>query len=49
MHHIRAISRRPAKAQFEPLLQLVGLASALLGLLQQAAALFGFNIPQKTQ
>jgi hypothetical protein len=33
MKHIHALSRqRPAKAQFEPLLQLVGLLSAMLDL-----------------
>ena len=42
MKHIRALTRqRPAYGQLEPLLQLVGLLSAILSLYEQAIGVFG--------
>ena len=39
--------RRPARAQFEPLLQLLSLMQMALSLLVQLSQVFGFEIPQK--
>jgi hypothetical protein len=39
--------RTPGPAQFESLLQLVGLLQALLGLFSNVANTFGIPIPQK--
>ena len=48
MRHINTISRsNPTRAQFEPLLQLAGLFSALLGILQQFGMLFGVDFSEK--
>jgi len=47
MRHIRSISwQRPAKAQFESILQLVGLVNTLLSLYVNVANTFGIPVPQ---
>jgi len=49
MKHVVLISRdKPPCAQMESLLQLVGLLSALLNLVQQVADTFGLTIPRKS-
>jgi hypothetical protein len=46
--HIRSISASiPAQAQFESILQLVGLAQSLLALFTNIMDTFGIPIPQK--
>ena len=48
MRHVRPVTiRRPARAQFEPLLQLLGVIQVALNLLVQLSQVFGFEIPQK--
>ena len=48
MRHLTPVSRRkPAPAQFEPLLQLVALISSALSLLTQLSDIFGFSLPTK--
>lgn len=48
MKHLASITTRcPAKAQFETVIQFVGLLSSLLVLLEEASRVFGFEIPQK--
>lgn len=50
MRHATPVTRpRPAPAQFEPLIQFIGLLSAILELLARASEIFGFEIPQKDQ
>lgn len=47
MRHLRVISKRPAKAQFEEALNIIGLATAILSLFRAVADTFGLTIPQK--
>lgn len=48
MRHIKVIShQRPARAQFEPVLQLVAAIQALLSLLLSFEDIFGLMIPNK--
>jgi hypothetical protein len=51
MRHVRPVScQRPAFAQFEPVIQLIGVANAILGLFNDFLDLlrrFGYTIPQK--
>lgn len=50
MHHIRLISQqRVALAQYESLLQLVGLISAILALFTNICDMIGIPIPLKQQ
>ena len=47
MKHILVISRRPAPAQFESVLQLISVINATLELLNRLADTFGFALPNK--
>jgi len=48
MRHVRSISKRsPMPAQFESILQLVGLVNAILSLYVNVANTFGIPVPQK--
>ena len=48
MRHLITVSRqRPVHAQLEILLQLVGLLSSLLGILQQFSMLFSIDLEEK--
>lgn len=48
MRHIRTISHeRPAKAQFEPILQFLSVLSASLNLLVLVSDIFGLDLPSK--
>lgn len=50
MRHLRTISRIPGVAQFEPVLQFVGVLQSMLGLVQmlvQTLGLFGVTPPRK--
>lgn len=50
MKHAHPVTkRRPLPAQFEPLLQIVGLASAVLSLIENVARVFGLDLPQKSE
>jgi len=56
MRHIKTVSARrpvrqvrPRPAQFEPVLQLIGLLSAAVALVEQVGRVFGIEIPQKNQ
>ena len=50
MHHVRLISRQSAAlAQYESLLQLVGLISAILALFTSICNVIGIPIPLKQQ
>ncbi len=50
MKHVLIISRRgPLRAQFAPVLELVNMISAIVGLFEQLAETFGFEIPQKDE
>lgn len=50
MKHLRTISRNiPAPAQFESVLQAVGLLQSLLALYEYFSRIFGIPIPQKQQ
>lgn len=47
MKHIRVMSRRPAPAQFESILQLIGVINGLLDLLNRLSETFGANFLNK--
>lgn len=50
MRHFRSISRGPQVAQFEPVLQFIGVLQSVLGLISTLVGtlgLFGVNPPQK--
>ena len=47
MRHIKVLSRRPAEAQFEPMLQFVGLIAAIIGLIENINRAFNTNFLQK--
>ena len=50
MQHLSRISRgRPVRAQFESVIQVIGIIGSLLALLNNVAATFGIQIPQKSQ
>jgi hypothetical protein len=50
MRHIRTLSsNRPAPAQFESVLQLVGLFNAILALYTNISQVFGLPVPQKEE
>lgn len=50
MRHISTLTRKaPAKAQFESLLQLVGLLNSVLAFYQNVSNVFGIAIPQKSE
>jgi len=49
MRHVRTISRNtPRKAQFEPLLQLVSLLTAVVGFISLVSETFGLELPMKS-
>ncbi len=47
MKHLRLVSQPPAVAQFESILQFIGVVQAMLSLYQNIAAMFGITVPQK--
>lgn len=48
MKHVAALSRTmPLRAQFAPVIEFVNMISAIVGLFQQLASTFGFDIPTK--
>jgi len=50
MQHIHRISRgRPVQAQFESVIQIIGIISSLLALLEDLASTLGIQIPQKNE
>lgn len=50
MRHLRIVSRRPAPAQFEPVLQFIGVLQSALGFINSlinTLGQFGIEPPQK--